>query len=287
MLQFRSRTRYFFGFDNGDISDLVVDPTKTEQKLVDRDLVPEMLDIRLESNYQDFEEANPSGVQPGQDYVAIAAVTRACLGLDDNGDMCVKYEGVDSEPVDETVDVKSDVDLDISDDENDSEPVGDDDESSDDDDDDDPPNLQIRDDSDSDSSGDKSDNKDEPAEELLGSEHRVRARTGPILTCSSFKGHTQCHEEGVLQPKIAHVRVQCPATAGISQSALRAVVEGHVLSGGAHVSFEKGNVPPRAMTEEKTDYHVVGVILAQQPIPEKGLKLFGVDGEKAVEKEVS
>ena len=117
-----------------------------------------------------------------------------------------------------------------------------------------------------------------------------------MLTSKSFKGRTQRHEEGVtrledgvIQPEIASVRVQVPPTAGISQKALKAVLSGCVMDGVAHISFEKeGSVaPPTAMSEEESDSHVVGLILAQQHSPKKGLKLFGDAGDQAVEKELS
>lgn len=44
---------------------------------------------------------------------------------------------------------------------------------------------------------------------------------------------------------------------------------------------------PRAMTEEEIDFHVVGIVLAQQQSLKKGLRLFSKQGEKAVEKELS
>ena len=61
------------------------------------------------------------------------------------------------------------------------------------------------------------------------------------------------------------------------------------MDGVAHISFEKeGSVaPPRAMSEEESDSHVVGLILAQQHSLKKGLKLFGDAGDQVVEKELS
>ena len=66
------------------MSDLVVDRTKLEQTLTDRDLVPEIPGIRLESDYEDFEQEHAAGVQSVRDYVGIEAEVRARLGLDDD-----------------------------------------------------------------------------------------------------------------------------------------------------------------------------------------------------------
>ena len=68
MLQFRNRKGNLFDWENTDLSDLVVDGTKLEQKLTDRDLVPEIPGIRLESDYEDFEQEHSAGVQSVRDY---------------------------------------------------------------------------------------------------------------------------------------------------------------------------------------------------------------------------
>ena len=64
MLQFRNRKGDLFSWENEDLSDLVVDRSKLEQKLTDRDLVPEIPGIRLESDYEDFEREHSAGVEP-------------------------------------------------------------------------------------------------------------------------------------------------------------------------------------------------------------------------------
>ena len=231
------------------MSDLVVDETKLEQKLTARDLVPEISGIRLESDYDDFENEYISGVQSVRDYGGI--VTEACARLGVDGEDVTRAEA-DAQAgarAGTTFEVEDDVDSDDSDDEDNGNPVSDGDKSSDDDDDDDaPPSLQARNDSDSESSDDESEDKEELPEEpeQLGRGHRKRLPTGPMLTSKSFKGRTQHHEEGVtrledgvLQIDIAHIRVQVPPTAGISQKALTAFLLECVVDGVAHVSFEK------------------------------------------------
>ena len=142
-------------------------------------MVPEIPGIRLESDYEDFEQEHSAGVQSVRDYAGIAAEMRTRLGLDDEDATRVESDEQAGTPADTTFHVEDDVDSDDSQDEDDGNPVGDDDESSDDDDDDDGmPSLQARDDSDS--SDDESDNEEELPEEpvQLGRGHRVRYPLG-------------------------------------------------------------------------------------------------------------
>ena len=187
-----------FSWENGDLSELVVDKSKLEQKLTDRDLVSEIPGIRLESDYEDFEREHSAGVQSVRDYAGIAAEVRARLGLDDDDATRVELDEQAGAPAGTTFHVEDDEISDDSGDDEDGDPSSDDDESSDDDDGDDGmPSLQARDDSDS--SDDESDDEEELPEEpvQLGRGHRVRVPTGPTLTSTSFKGRSQRHTEGV------------------------------------------------------------------------------------------
>ena len=157
-------------------------------------MIPEIPDVRRESEYEDSIWPLRSGVESEQHYVAIAEAVRASAGLGNNVEMCVDPRGVTVAP--ETIGIDNHVDSDNNDVNSDSKYVGEKHESSNSDDDtdnDNLPGLQVRDASDS--SNRKSDDKPEPLEEQLGRGHRVSILKGPQLTVSTCKGRSQHHDE--------------------------------------------------------------------------------------------
>ena len=81
----------------------------------------------------------------------------------------------------------------------------------------------------------------------------------------------QSYDQGVAFHQVSHLRV----SEGDELKGQFAGARYNIKKGVLHFNFNEDTPCPTAMSEEQSDAHIVGVILAQQYSLKKGLKLFG------------